>query len=73
MELSGELLFSDGRYWMCHEAGEWMCPLEVGDRVEVFVGGKWLAVTVQNGGYLCTGNGRRLLPAQLLSVRLTGC
>jgi hypothetical protein len=73
MELTGELLFMEGRYWICQEAGEWMCPLEAGDQVEVMAGDTWLSVIVQGDGYLRTSGGRRLFPKPLLPVRVSGC
>lgn len=72
MELTGELLFSDGCYWIINEVERWTCPFGAGDRAEVLIGGKWLAVTMQSDGYLHTASGRRLLPMQLMRVRVVG-
>lgn len=73
MELMGELLLDEKGYWIINQAERWMCPIEVGNRVEVLIGEKWLAVTMQDDGYLHTASGRRLLPMQLMRVRMAGC
>ncbi len=51
MELTGVLAFYGGRYWVCNSEEAWLCPLGVGDRAEVLVGGEWRAVTMQSGRY----------------------
>lgn len=73
MELKGEMFLDAKGYWIINNAERWMCPVEVGDSVEVLIGEKWLAVTLQSDGYFCTASGKRLLPQQLMRVRMAGC
>ncbi len=72
MEFMGELLLDEKGYWIINDAERWMCPIAIGDRVEVLIGGKWLAATLQSDGYFYTVGGRRLLLMQLMRVRMAG-
>lgn len=71
MDLIGVLIFGKGQCWGCNGEEAWTCPLEVGDWVEVLVGGEWQAVTMWSGGYygryFCGADGR------WMRVRLAVC
>jgi hypothetical protein len=74
MELIGCLVFADGCYWVCNQTEGWVCPFGVGDTLDIFVGGEWLAMTMKSGGYrgryLRAVDGRWLRPALCMQVRV---
>ena len=77
MELIGVLIFGGGQYWVCNQEEAWICPLAVGEWVEVLVGDEWLAMRMQSGGYhgryLCSVDGQWMRPALCMRVRLAVC
>jgi hypothetical protein len=77
MELIGVLTFGEGQYWVCNQEEAWACLLEVGDRVEVLMGGEWQAVTMLSGGYhgryFCGMDGQCMRPALCMRVRVAVC